>query len=229
MNRRRGGRVAVSAKIPLEPESTHAALQFKRNPRPLPPPQSPPHAGFAVHGTHARARYLHPCPAPNPKPMPSHMPSPADIEAEIQRLIAEREALEQQRQVLRVEELKVLADAYARKLQAAGFTIREGLDALKPYARVRLASEAPPVAAPPLWRRAAAPSPLPGSPGSSSSGNAGGQDLNSRAAQVLGDDAQRWLRRPHPLLGGQSPQQVAGLPGGLDKVHALLAAYARGA
>ena len=158
--------------------------------------------------------------------MQSHPPSPADLEAEIQRLIAQRETLEQQRQVLRVEELKVLADAYARKLQSVGFTIKEGLDALKPYARVRLASEAPPVAAPPLWRRAAAPNPMASSHRSSDSV---GHDLNSRAAQVLGDDAQRWLGRPHPLLGGQSPQQVAGLPGGLDKVQALLAAYARGA
>lgn len=33
----------------------------------------------------------------------------------------------------RVEELKVLADGYAKKLVMNGFTIREGIDALKPY------------------------------------------------------------------------------------------------
>ncbi|WP_399684325.1 antitoxin Xre/MbcA/ParS toxin-binding domain-containing protein [Xenophilus sp.] len=143
----------------------------------------------------------------------------ADIEAQIRRLSDEREAMEQQRERLRAEELKVLADAYARKLRAAGFTIREGLAALRPYAAVRLAqeqSDAAPVAA---------PAPAPSAP----QGTAAPQDLRSRAAQVLGPDASRWLRRPHPLLGGQTPQQVAATPQGLEKVNALLAAYARGA
>jgi len=36
-------------------------------------------------------------------------------------------------EVKRVEEIKVLADAYAKKAQAAGFSIREALDALEPY------------------------------------------------------------------------------------------------
>ena len=35
----------------------------------------------------------------------------------------------------RVEELKVLADGYAKKLQMNGFSIREGMEALKPYLR----------------------------------------------------------------------------------------------
>ena len=35
----------------------------------------------------------------------------------------------------RVEELKVLADGYAKKLALNGFAIREGMDALKPYLR----------------------------------------------------------------------------------------------
>lgn len=33
----------------------------------------------------------------------------------------------------RVEELKVLADGYAKKLNLNGFSVREGIDALKPY------------------------------------------------------------------------------------------------
>ena len=33
----------------------------------------------------------------------------------------------------RVEELKVLADGYAKKLAIYGFSIREAMDALKPY------------------------------------------------------------------------------------------------
>jgi len=36
----------------------------------------------------------------------------------------------------RIEELKVLADGYAKKLALNGFAIREGMDALKPYLRV---------------------------------------------------------------------------------------------
>ena len=36
----------------------------------------------------------------------------------------------------RTEELKVLADGYAKKLALNGFGIREGMDALKPYLRV---------------------------------------------------------------------------------------------
>ena len=37
----------------------------------------------------------------------------------------------------RVEELKVLADGFARKLTANGFSVREGIDALKPYLRIK--------------------------------------------------------------------------------------------
>ena len=37
----------------------------------------------------------------------------------------------------RVEELKVLADGYAKKLAMNGFSIREGMDALKPYLRLK--------------------------------------------------------------------------------------------
>ena len=37
----------------------------------------------------------------------------------------------------REEELKVLADGYAKKVQAAGFSIEEAIAALKPYGKTR--------------------------------------------------------------------------------------------
>jgi DNA-binding protein H-NS len=59
---------------------------------------------------------------------------PTDVKklsyAELQKMI---EDVQQQIAVKRVEEIKVLADAYAKKTIAAGFTIREAIDALKPY------------------------------------------------------------------------------------------------
>lgn len=146
-------------------------------------------------------------------------PSLAEIEARIQRLTRAREALAAQRVTAREEELKVLADAFARKLQAGGFSIQEGIAALRPYARSRLQdAPAPAPAMPPAPPRGREPSK-----------GASGEDLREHARRVLGGEAASWLRRPHPLLGGQTPQQMATTPQGLDKVHALLAAYARGA
>lgn len=153
--------------------------------------------------------------------MNSTLPPLDDIEAQIQRLMDERDRLERQRQGLRSEELKVLADAYARKLQAAGFTIKEGLAALKPYAAVRLHPQ-PPAPAP-------APAPRGEERASASSSSPPHEDLRAHASRVLGEDGPRWLRRAHPLLGGQTPLHVASTRRGLEKVHALLAAYARGA
>lgn len=37
----------------------------------------------------------------------------------------------------RVEELKVLADGYAKKLELGGFSIAEGIEALRPYLPVK--------------------------------------------------------------------------------------------
>ena len=54
--------------------------------------------------------------------------------ADLQRMLAQTEAAIAER---RVEELKVLADGFARKLAANGFSVREGIDALKPYLRVK--------------------------------------------------------------------------------------------
>jgi DNA-binding protein H-NS len=50
--------------------------------------------------------------------------------AELRDLLRRTEALIADK---RVEELKVLADGYAKKLQMAGFGIQEGMDALRPY------------------------------------------------------------------------------------------------
>jgi len=150
---------------------------------------------------------------------PDHRhPTLADLEARIQKLSRARDALAEQRVTAREEELKVLADAFARKLQAGGFSIQEGIAALRPYARSRL-QDAP----------APASASRPAAPGREPSKGASGDDLREHARRVLGSEASSWLRRPHPLLGGQTPQQMAGTPQGLDKVHALLAAYARGA
>ena len=54
--------------------------------------------------------------------------------AELQRMLAQTEAAIAER---RIEELKVLADGFARKLAANGFSVREGIDALKPYLRIK--------------------------------------------------------------------------------------------
>ncbi len=50
--------------------------------------------------------------------------------SELQKLVTEaQERLEAKRE----EEIKVLADAYAKKVQAAGFSIEEAIEALHPY------------------------------------------------------------------------------------------------
>ena len=54
--------------------------------------------------------------------------------AQLQELLAQTEEAIADR---RIEELKVLADGYAKKLAMNGFSIREGMDALKPYLHLR--------------------------------------------------------------------------------------------
>lgn len=155
-------------------------------------------------------------------------PSLTELEAQIQQLNQSREVLEARRLHLRDEELKVLADAFARKLRAAGFTIRQGIAALRPYANTALA--APPAPAAAAGAASAAPSPT-----SAASAPVKAhaprkdpqQELRERAACVLGGEGEQWLDRPHPLLGGQTPMNAAATVKGLDQVHALLAAYAR--
>ncbi|QNK65815.1 H-NS family nucleoid-associated regulatory protein [Variovorax sp. PAMC26660] len=57
----------------------------------------------------------------------------AEIQKRIMDMDAERAELEAALQAKRGEEIKVLADAYAKKLQAGGFSISEGIKALAPY------------------------------------------------------------------------------------------------
>ncbi|MBB4223957.1 H-NS family nucleoid-associated regulatory protein [Variovorax guangxiensis] len=57
----------------------------------------------------------------------------AEIQKRIKEMDAERVELEAALQAKRGEEIKVLADAYAKKLQAGGFSIAEGVKALAPY------------------------------------------------------------------------------------------------
>lgn len=59
--------------------------------------------------------------------------------ADLQRLLAQTDAAIAER---RVEELKVLADGFARKLAVNGFSVKEGIDALKPYIGKNLAPTA---------------------------------------------------------------------------------------
>jgi len=57
----------------------------------------------------------------------------AEIQGRLREMDAERARLLEALQSKRAEEIKVLADAYAKKVVAGGFTIKEGLDALRPY------------------------------------------------------------------------------------------------
>jgi hypothetical protein len=75
------------------------------------------------------------------------MSAPVDISKlsynELQVLITQAEAA---RAAKKGEELKVLADLYAKKLEAAGFSIEEGIEAIRPYSkkqRVARGSAAP--------------------------------------------------------------------------------------
>jgi putative toxin-antitoxin system antitoxin component (TIGR02293 family) len=42
------------------------------------------------------------------------------------------------------------------------------------------------------------------------------------------DDAAQWLRRPHPMLGGEIPLQLARTEAGAQRVHAILIAIKYG-
>ena len=76
--------------------------------------------------------------------MPSQ-PSPTSSDglslAELQRQLAAVDAAIAER---RVEELKVLADGFARKLAVNGFSVKEGIAALKPYVGKNLRPALPP-------------------------------------------------------------------------------------
>ncbi len=63
-----------------------------------------------------------------------HVPLSGLPLADLQRLLAQTDSAIAER---RIEELKVLADGYAKKLAMNGFSIREGMAALKPYLPTR--------------------------------------------------------------------------------------------
>jgi len=48
-------------------------------------------------------------------------------------MVALRAKLDREIEEKRGEELKVLADGFAKKVQAAGFSVREAMEALQPY------------------------------------------------------------------------------------------------
>ncbi len=73
-------------------------------------------------------------------------------------LVALSRQLEQQIEDKRSEELKVIADGYVKKIQAAGFSVEEAIEALQPYATPRRAgADKRNAAAPVLYRDPANP------------------------------------------------------------------------
>jgi hypothetical protein len=77
-------------------------------------------------------------PAMSAQPNPN--PADAQLLADLQRQLAEVDAAIAER---RVEELKVLADGFARKLAVNGFSVKEGIAALKPYIGKNLLPQQP--------------------------------------------------------------------------------------
>lgn len=148
------------------------------------------------------------------------------IQDEISRLSGERAKLHERREALRRETLASMADAFARKLQAAGFSVREGIQALRPYEKAKL--EAEPVAPRPVNSRSRstgphAPAPqLRTQPVRQQSGREAAQQY---AQRVLGAQWQAWMDNPNVLLGGERPRALLDHPSGVTKVLALLDAY----
>lgn len=68
------------------------------------------------------------------------MSNPADLTklsyAQLRELLQQTETALAER---RAEELKVLADGYAKKLAAGGFSVQEGIEALRPYLPAKFA------------------------------------------------------------------------------------------
>lgn len=56
------------------------------------------------------------------------------------------------------------------------------------------------------------------------------QELERMAAETFETkgDAAQWLRRPHPMLDGEVPLQIAQVPAGVERVKAILAAIKYG-
>lgn len=157
--------------------------------------------------------------------------APSTIDKEILRLQQERDKLLARREAVRHETLQNLADAYARKLQAAGFTVREGIQALRPYANVKLKADVAGRPGGEIGRHT-----VQRELGQSSEGRAAVQpmpsaqeSIESYAQQVLGTGWKEWLDKPNLLLGGDRPNALLGSRAGLAKVRALLEAFEQGA
>lgn len=151
------------------------------------------------------------------------------IQKEIEKLTGEQTKLRERREAVKLETLKSLADAFARKLQAAGFSVRDGIKALRPYEKINLdETPAPAVnsAATTAFRRA--PAVRPAKPNSVRPNQINARDaVEQYANDVLGAQWQSWLETPHMLLGGERPDALLGHPAGVAKVRALLDAYQR--
>ncbi|RYF83754.1 MAG: DUF2384 domain-containing protein [Comamonadaceae bacterium] len=157
--------------------------------------------------------------------------APSAIEKEILRLQKEKEKLLERREAVKRETLHSLADAFARKLQAAGLTVREGIEALRPYSHLKLHEEvtqrSSAIAARPSFQR----SPHPGRarPVGRAAPPPSTQDsLEGYAQQVLGAGGKDWMDQPNLLLGGERPNAPLGQHAGLARVRALLKAFEQG-
>lgn len=158
--------------------------------------------------------------------------APSAIDQEILRLQQEREKLLERRAAVKRETLLSLADAFARKLQAAGLTVREGIQALRPYEHLKLND---PVLAYPqtevphrgLRRTRSTEASAPASVIEAELSPQ--QAVEAYAEQVLGAGWRDWLEQPHLLLGGERPSALLTQRAGVAKVRALLEAFEQGA
>lgn len=129
----------------------------------------------------------------------------SEIEKEITRLQAQRDSLEAKRKSVAAEEVKILADAFARKLQSAGLSIADGIEALRPYADLVKSKAKTGI----------------------EQSSAASDSIAALAHAVLGSDAPQWLLRPNALLGGATPAALAKNSAGERRVRSLLDALRR--
>lgn len=157
--------------------------------------------------------------------------APSAIEKEILRLQKEKEKLLERREAVKRETLHSLADAFARKLQAAGLTVREGIEALRPYSHLKLGEQVTQrssvTAARPSFQRS--PRMAHTRPVGRAVPQTTTQDsLEGYAQQVLGAGWKDWMDQPNLLLGGERPNALLGQHAGVARVRALLQAFEQG-
>jgi hypothetical protein len=151
----------------------------------------------------------------------------AAIQDEIARLTSEQAKLHDRREAAKREALNSMADAFARKLQAAGFSVREGIQALRPYEKIKLDESTQPSTPTTGARRAVgrAPHSPPLTRQAQTSQVSAHDSAQQYAQRVLGAQWQAWMDQPHLLLGGERPKMLLSNPAGIAKVLALLDAY----